>query len=43
LAALRNAAVRLSRTGGIQPVVAATEYSAEHRDAATDDVFKGIK
>lgn len=43
LAALRNAVVRLLRTSGLQPLVAATEYFAEHRDAAIDSVFKRIK
>lgn len=40
LASLRNAVIRLLRNSGIQPLVAATEFFAEHRDKAIECVLK---
>lgn len=40
---LRNAVVRLLRSTGIVPLVAAVEYFAEHRDAAIELVLMRIK
>jgi predicted transposase YbfD/YdcC len=39
LACLRNAAIRLLRASGRNPVVAAVEYFAEHRDKAIEQVL----
>ncbi len=43
LASLRNAAIRLLRSTGRNPLVAAVEYFAEHRDAAIEQVLMRIK
>lgn len=43
LACLRNAAVRLLRSTRKNPLVAAVEYFAEHRDDAIDQVLGRIK
>jgi hypothetical protein len=40
LAALRNAVVRLLRKSGMFPLVAATEFFAEHRNDAIEAVIK---
>ncbi len=43
LACLRNAAIRLLRSTGRIPLVAALEYFAEHRDDAIEQVLMRIK
>lgn len=43
LACLRNTAIRLLRAAGKNPLVAAIEYFAEHRDAAIEQVVTRIK
>lgn len=43
LACLRNAAIRLLRATGRNPVTAAVEYFAEHRDEAIKQVLARIK
>jgi predicted transposase YbfD/YdcC len=43
LSCLRNAAIRLLRAAGRNPLVATIEYFAEHRDEAIEQVFARIK
>lgn len=43
LASLRNVVVRLLRSSGMTPLVAATEFFAEHRDAAIERAQARIK